>query len=360
MTGQIKRRKSRTVRIGGCTVGGDAPIAVQTMTSVRSSDVQGVVNQVLALERAGADIVRITVPDQTAVRAVSACKEAGAIVPLVADIHFDYRMAIEAAYAGADKIRINPGNIGSEDRVKEVVRACRAHDIPIRIGVNGGSLEKEILAMYGAPTPEAMVESAMGHVRILEKLDFTDILVSIKSSSVPDMIEANERFAEACDYPMHLGVTEAGTPAMGRMKSAVGIGALLCKGIGDTIRVSLTAPPSLEVQEGKMLLRSLGLDREWRLNLVSCPTCGRTAIDLISLAEAFAKRAEKEGFGALDLTVAIMGCVVNGPGEARHADFGIAGGNGEGLLFAHGEILRRVKEADLLDALVDEIKKSIS
>lgn len=349
------RRKTRSVQVGRIQIGGDAPISVQTMTNVPSGDIPAVVAQILALERAGADLVRLTVPDLQAVRAIAACREAGCTVPLVADIHFDYRMAIEAACAGADKIRINPGNIGAVDRVREVVRTCRERGIPIRIGVNGGSLEKDILARYGAPTPEAMVESAMSHIRILERLDFYDILVSIKSSSVPAMIAANERLAELCDYPLHLGVTEAGTPNVGRMKSAVGIGSLLCRGIGDTIRVSLTADPVLEVQAGKTLLRSLEMDPTWRLNLISCPTCGRTRIDLIGLADEFEARAVRAGIGGLPITVAIMGCAVNGPGEARNADYGIAGGDGEGLLFCKGQIVRKVPEDKLLDALMEEI-----
>lgn len=357
MTDIVSRRHSRAVRVGRLTIGGGAPISVQTMTNVSASDIEGVVAQVLALEEAGADIVRLTVPGLEAVRALSACKEAGAKLPLVADIHFDYRMAIEAAAAGADKIRINPGNIGGEDRVKAVVKSCREKGIPIRIGVNGGSLEKEYLAKYGAPTPQAMVDSALGHVRILEKFDFQDIIVSIKSSSVPAMIEANERFAELCDYPIHLGVTEAGTLATGRMKSAVGIGALLCRGIGDTIRVSLTADPRLEIKEGKTLLRSLGMDSERKLNLVSCPTCGRTKIDLIALADEFEARIEKEKLESKALTVAIMGCVVNGPGEAKNADYGIAGGDGEGLLFSHGKVIRKVREDELIDALIEEIRR---
>lgn len=353
-----ERRNSRSVRVGRLTIGGGAPISVQTMTNVRAHDIRGIVAQVEQLAAVGADLIRLTVPDMEAVRAIDACKQAGVNVPLVADIHFDYRMAIEAASAGADKIRINPGNIGSPERVREVVNACRAHALPIRIGVNGGSLEKELLAKYQAPTPEAMVASALRHVSILEALDFTDILVSIKSSSVPAMIAANEQFAALCDYPLHLGVTEAGTPAMGRMKSAVGIGSLLCRGIGDTIRVSLTADPVLEVKEGRTLLRSLGMDESWRLNLVCCPTCGRTQIDLIGLADAFEARAREAGIGFMPITVAIMGCAVNGPGEARHADFGIAGGDGEGLLFRKGNIVRKVREDMLLDALMEEILRN--
>ncbi len=352
----IRRRRTRAVRVGNLIIGGEAPISVQTMCSLPAEDVTGTVAQVKRLQEAGAELVRLTVPHMEAARAIALCKEQGVQVPLVADIHFDYRMAIEAAAAGADKIRINPGNIGEEEKVRAVVRVCREKRIPIRIGVNGGSLEKEILARYGSPTPEAMVESAMGHVRILEKLDFEDILVSIKSSAVADMIAANERFAALTDYPLHLGVTEAGTVSVGRMKSAVGIGALLAKGIGDTIRVSLTADPALEVREGKHLLHALGLDPTRKLNLIACPTCGRTKIDLISLADAFEKRAEAEGLLSLPITVAMMGCAVNGPGEARHADIGIAGGEGEGLLFKKGKPICKIPEDALVDTLIAEIK----
>lgn len=353
----IPRRISRSVKVGPLTLGGNAPIAVQTMTNVDAGNSTGVLSQVQALERAGADIIRLTVPHLDAVRTISACKEAGVSTPLVADIHFDYRMAIEAAAAGADKIRINPGNIGDRARVREVVRACRERGIPIRIGVNGGSLEKEILAKHGGVTPEAMLASALSHIRILESFDFTDILVSIKSSSVSDMIRANELLAEACDYPIHLGVTEAGTVALGRMKSAVGIGSLLCRGIGNTIRVSLTADPSLEIKEGRNLLRALGLDPLWRVNLVSCPTCGRTRIDLIALANELEERIEGEGLAMLPLTVAVMGCAVNGPGEAKNADLGIAGGDGEGLLFAGGKVIRKLPEPELIDGLIEEMKR---
>ncbi len=352
----IRRRKTLPVKVGNLIIGGTAPISVQTMANVSASDPDGVCTQVKRLAEAGAQLIRITVPSLDAAKAMALCKEQGVTVPLVADIHFDYRMAIEAAQAGADKIRINPGNIGDEGRVREVVSLCREKKIPIRIGVNGGSLEKEILAKYGSPTPDAMVQSAMGHVRILEKYDFRDIIVSIKSSRVADMIEANEKFASLTEYPMHLGVTEAGTVAIGRAKSAVGIGALLARGIGDTIRVSLTADPALEIREGKTLLRSLGLDPDYRMNLVACPTCGRTKIDLISLAETFEARAEREGLTHLPLTVAVMGCVVNGPGEARHANLGIAGGEGEGLLFEKGDVIGKYPEDALLDALIDRIK----
>ena len=343
MTGKIK--------IGNVTIGGGSPIAVQSMLNVPAEDVAGSVAQAKALEAAGCDIIRAAVPDREAVRLVPAIK-AAVSVPLVADIHFDYRIALDCVAAGVDKIRLNPGNIGGEDRVKQVADACRAAGVPIRIGVNSGSLEKHILAKYGAPTPQALVDSALYHARLLEKFDFTGIVVSIKSSHVPTMIAAYRLAAEQLGWPLHLGVTEAGTARMGLIKSAVGIGSLLCDGIGDTIRVSLTADPVEEVRAARDILKAVG--RGGGPEVVSCPTCGRTKIDLISLAgrveEALADCRK-------DIKVAVMGCAVNGPGEAREADIGIAGGNGEALLFKKGVPVGKYPEDRIVDVLLREIEK---
>ena len=343
---------TRQIHAGTVAIGGGAPVSIQSMCNTRTQNVTATVRQILALEEAGCELVRVTVPDMDAARALSDIRER-IHVPLVADIHFDYRLAVEAAARGADKIRINPGNIGGADRVRAVVDACRAHGVPIRIGVNGGSLEKELLARFGGVTPEALVESAMRHVRLLERYDFTDICVSVKSSDVPLNIRAYRLLHEAVDYPLHLGVTEAGTPSMGLVKSAVGIGALLCDGIGDTIRVSLTADPVEEVRAAKRILQACGL-RKSGVNLISCPTCGRTAYDMIPLVEELERRlagCEKQ------ITVAVMGCVVNGPGEASAADVGVAGGKGEGLIFRRGKVLYKVPQERLADALMDEIEK---
>jgi (E)-4-hydroxy-3-methylbut-2-enyl-diphosphate synthase len=342
----------KTVTIGKLTIGGGNPVAVQSMLNKEAHDVAGCVAQAKELEAAGCEIIRATVPDKDAVRTVAALKEAVS-VPIVADIHFDYKMALESLAAGVDKIRINPGNIGSDERVKAVADECRRRGVPIRIGVNSGSVEKEILAKYGSPTPEALAESAMYHVRLLEKHDFDDIVISLKSSDVSTTVAAYRLMRQKCDYPLHLGVTEAGTERMGLIKSAAGIGSLLMDGIGDTIRVSLTAPPVREVYAGFDILKAVGV-RKKGVNIVSCPTCGRTKIDLIGLAgrvENALRTCDKE------ITVAVMGCVVNGPGEAREADIGIAGGNGEGLIFRKGEILRKVPEEALFDELMKEIDK---
>ena len=348
----MERRKSRAVRVGSRIIGGGAPVTVQSMLNVPAEDVEGNVRQAKALEAARCEIIRVAVPNRSAVRLIGALKNAVA-VPIVADIHFDYRIALDCAAAGVDKIRINPGNIGSDDRVKAVADACRVHGIPIRIGVNTGSLEKHILAQYGHPCPEALCASALYHASLLEKFDFDQIVLSLKASSVEMMVRAYELAAAQCDYPLHLGVTEAGTERMGLIKSAAGIGSLLLHGIGDTIRISLTADPVREVQAGVDLLRALGV-RSSGISFVSCPTCGRTQIDLISLAE----EAERRLRGCpKHLKVAIMGCIVNGPGEAREADIGIAGGNGCGLIFRKGEILRKVPEAQLIDALCEEIDR---
>lgn len=354
MTDSIKtvKRKSRTVLADSLPIGGGNKISVQSMLNVPASDIEGSVKQAIALEQAGCDIIRAAIPNLEAVSLIPAIKQAVRI-PLVADIHFDYRLALESVAAGIDKIRINPGNIGSDDRVKAVADACRLHHIPIRIGVNSGSLEKEILAKYGSPTPQALCDSAMYHASLLERFDFHDIVLSIKSSSVDTMIKAYELAAEQCDYPLHLGVTEAGTERMGLIKSAIGIGSLLQRGIGDTIRVSLTADPIKEVAAGFDILKALGLDKRG-VQFVSCPTCGRTKIDLIKIANEAEQRLAT---CKKPITVAVMGCAVNGPGEAREADIGIAGGDGVGLLFKKGQIIRKVPENELIDALMDEIDK---
>ncbi|MGI6030537.1 MAG: flavodoxin-dependent (E)-4-hydroxy-3-methylbut-2-enyl-diphosphate synthase [Eubacteriales bacterium] len=348
----MKRRKTNPIHVGNVQVGGGAPIAVQSMCNTDTRDVAATVAQIHRMEQAGCDITRVAVVDQQAARAIYEIKQQ-VNIPIVADIHFDYRLALECVAAGVDKIRINPGNIGGDDHVKAVADACRTHNIPIRIGVNGGSLEKEILAKYGRPCPEALVESALYHVSLLEKFDFDQIAISIKSSNVQDMIDGYRLLSSETFYPLHLGVTEAGTYHMGLLKSAIGIGSLLCDGIGDTLRVSLTDDPVLEIGAGLDILKACGL-REDGIRFVSCPTCGRCSIDLISLA----KRAETELADIRKpVKVAIMGCVVNGPGEAREADIGIAGGGGEGILFKKGEILRRVPYDEILAALREEIEK---
>ena len=319
------------------------------MLNVPSTDIEGSVRQAVELEKAGCDIIRAAIPNMDAVQLIPAIKNAVKI-PLVADIHFDYRLALEAVAAGIDKIRINPGNIGSDDQVKAVADACRQKNIPIRIGVNSGSLKKEILAKYGSPTPQALVESALYHASLLEKYDFHDIVLSMKSSDVTSMIQAYELAAQSCDYPLHLGVTEAGTERMGLIKSAIGIGSLLQRGIGDTIRVSLTADPVKEVAAGFDILKALNLHDG--IQFVSCPTCGRTRIDLISIANEVEQRLAG---CRKNIKVAVMGCVVNGPGEAREADIGIAGGDGVGLLFKKGQIIRKVPEDQLVECLLQEI-----
>ena len=343
-------RNVNPVRVGDCLLNGEH-IYIQSMLNVPAEDVAGNAAQAAALEAAGCEIIRTAVPTLDAVKLIPAIKEKVSI-PLVADIHFDYRIALEAAAAGVDKIRINPGNIGDMDRVRQVAEACKSRNIPIRIGVNSGSLEKEILAKYGSPTPEALVESAMHHASMLERFDFHDIVISIKSSDVNRMIDSYRLAAEKCPYPLHLGVTEAGTERMGLIKSAIGIGALLHDGIGETIRVSLTDDPIREIAATKDILKSIG--KRGGVQIVSCPTCGRTKIDLVSLAkqvEDAVKDIEK------DVKIAVMGCVVNGPGEAREADIGVAGGDGIGLLFRHGEILCKVPEDQIVPALMKELEK---
>ena len=341
---------TRQIHVGSVLIGGGAPVTIQSMCNTPTEDVEATVNQIHRLEQAGCDIVRVAVPNREAARAVGAIKEHISI-PLVVDIHFDYRLALEAVAAGADKVRINPGNIGGEDRVKAVARACRSKGIPIRIGVNGGSLEKGLLAKYGGVTPEALVESAFGHIALLHKFDFDDICVSLKSSDVRTTMAAYQLMSAKSDYPLHLGITETGTVRMGTTKSAVGIGGLLGFGIGDTIRVSLSADPVEEVLAARNILKALGLRRDGP-NLISCPTCGRTRINLIALAEEVERRLQTVD---KPITVAVMGCVVNGPGEAAAADVGIAGGDGVGLLFRRGEIVKKVPQDKLVDELFDLI-----
>lgn len=337
---------SKQILVGGVPVGGGAPVTIQSMCNTRTDDVGATVAQILRLEEAGCQIIRVAVPDLAAAKAVGAIKER-IHIPLVVDIHFDYKLALESVAAGADAVRINPGNIGDADRVKAVAQACAGKGIPIRIGVNGGSLEKELLAKYGGPTPEALVESAFGHIKLLNRWDFDDICVSLKTSSVPGTIAAYRKMAAESDYPLHVGLTEAGTPRMGVLKSAVGIGGLLALGIGDTIRVSLSADPVEEVYAAQDILRVVGLRKD-APELISCPTCGRTRIDLIGLAHEVEERLRAV---RKPITVAVMGCVVNGPGEAREADVGIAGGDGVGLLFRKGEIVKKVPQAELVDEL---------
>lgn len=342
---------TKRIMVGNVPVGGGAPISIQSMCNTKTDDIDATVDQILRLEAAGCEIVRVAVPDMAAARAIDSIKSR-IHIPLVADIHFDHRLALECAARGVDKIRINPGNIGGEDHVRAVAEACREGRIPIRIGVNGGSLEKELLGKYGGVTAQALAESAMGHAALLEKYDFTDICISVKCSSVPVTVEACRLLSERCSYPLHLGVTEAGTPEMGMVKSAMGIGGLLCLGIGDTLRVTLTADPVEEIAAAKKILMAAGLRQEGP-NLIACPTCGRTCIDLISIA----REVERRLAGcSKPITVAVMGCAVNGPGEAAAADVGIAGGRGEGLLFRRGSILRKVPQERLVEELMAEIE----
>lgn len=345
-------RNVKSVKVGNCVLDGKH-IYIQSMLNVNSNDIEGSVKQAEELEKAGCEIIRIAIPDMNAIKLIPAIKEKIS-VPLVADIHFDYKLALEAVSAGIDKVRINPGNIGSMDRVKQVADACRSRNIPIRIGVNSGSLEKEILAEYGSPTPEAMVKSAMRHIEMLNRFDFDDIVVSIKSSDVKRMIKAYRLMAETTNYPLHLGVTEAGTERMGLIKSAVGIGSLLADGIGETIRVSLTDDPVKEIYAGIDILKALGLRRGIRI--VACPTCGRTRIDLVGLAKEVESAINtNKAYAEKDLTVAVMGCVVNGIGEGKEADIGVAGGDGCGVIFRKGEIVKKVAENEIISALLNEI-----
>ena len=351
------RKKTKVLRIGGVSIGGEHPIAIQSMTNTDTCDAEATLAQIKALAARGCDIVRVTVPTLEAADTILRIKESGIAIPVVADIHFDYKIALRCAEVGVDKIRINPGNIGDDERVREVCRACRAGGIPIRIGVNSGSLEKSILAKYGAPTAEALCESAMYHISLLERYDFEDIAVSIKASDVTTMIAANRMLSEKISYPIHLGVTEAGSERRGLVKSAVGIGSLLADGIGDTIRVSLTDDPLLEIDAAREILNALDIDGQKQMNIVSCPTCGRTKIDLIDLVKRFEKAAAEEGLLNVPIKVALMGCVVNGPGEAREADIGIAGGHGEALLFSHGETLCKIREEEIIPTLISKIKE---
>lgn len=348
------REETKSVQVGNLTIGGNNHVVIQSMCNTKTKNVEATIKQINALEQAGCELVRVAVFDKEDAYAIKEIKK-GIHIPLVADIHFDYRLALIAIESGIDKVRINPGNIGSIEKVKAVVDACKEKHIPIRIGVNGGSLEKEILEKYGEPTPEGMVESAMKHVKILEDLDFHDIVISLKSSNTMLTIKAYELASKTFPYPLHVGVTEAGTALGGTIKSALGIGTLLYEGIGNTIRVSLSDDPVEEIKVAKILLKELGLLKGVP-TLVSCPTCGRIQYDLIPIAK------EMEDFLKdihLDITVAIMGCAVNGPGEARHADIGIAGGVGEGLLIKHGEIVKRVKQEDMVQTLKDEILKMV-
>ena len=346
----MERKKTRRIHIGAVPIGGGAPIAVQSMTNTKTADAAATVAQIKALAAAGCDIVRLAVPDMAAAKTLGEIIRA-VDVPLVADIHFDYRLALEAIRQGIAALRLNPGNIGGPDNVRAVTAAAKKAHIPIRIGVNAGSLDKKLLAKYGRPTAEALVESALGHVRLLEAEDFYDIKISLKAHDVPLTIAAYRNMSEAADYPLHLGITEAGTPQSGMIKSAVGIGALLAEGIGDTIRVSLTGDPLVEVKVANEILKSLGL-REYGPTLIACPTCGRTSIDLAQIAADVEARLAGV---SRPIQVAVMGCVVNGPGEAREADVGIAGGRGEGLVFRKGEVLRRVPEDQLVTELFKEI-----
>ena len=348
----MKRDETRQVRIGNRVIGGGNPILIQSMCNTKTENVRETVEQILALERAGCEIIRIAVPTPEAAKALGEIKKQ-IHIPLVADIHFNYRLAIAAMENGADKIRINPGNIGSKERVKAVVDCARERGIPIRVGVNGGSLEKSLLAKYGGVTAEGLVESALEQVAVIEDLGYDNLVISIKSSDVLMCVKAHELIARRTDYPLHVGITEAGTVTAGNIKSAIGLALILNQGIGDTIRVSLTGDPVEEVKSAKLILKTLGL-RKGGIEVVSCPTCGRTCIDLIGLAGKVEKLAAE--FDDLDLKLAVMGCVVNGPGEAREADLGIAGGVGEGLLFRKGEILRKVPEDELLDALRKELE----
>mgnify|MGYP005900198799 CR=1 FL=1 len=343
---------TKQIMVGGVPVGGGAPVSIQSMCNTPTVDVRATVEQILRLEEAGCEIIRVAVPDMEAARAIGPIRQA-IHIPLVADIHFDYRLALECARQGVDKIRINPGNIGGADRVRAVADACRERGIPIRIGVNGGSLEKNLLEKYGGVTAQALVESALGHVGLLHDCDFDDICISVKCSDVAVNMAAYRLLREKTDYPLHLGVTEAGTPSMGILKSAMGIGSLLCLGVGDTMRVSLTADPVEEVLAAKKILSAAGV-RRFGPNLISCPTCGRTKYDMIPIAREVERRLE--GCDK-QITVAVMGCVVNGPGEASAADVGIAGGQGEGLVFRRGKILYKVPQDKLVDALMDEIEK---
>ncbi len=346
------RKKTRVVEVGGVKLGGDNPISVQSMTNTDTRDVNATVNQIIRLQDAGCELVRVAVVNMDAAKKISDIKSKISI-PLIADIHFDYRLALESINQGIDAIRINPGNIGSIEKTKQVVAACKKNNIPIRIGVNGGSLESNLLTKYGGPTPEAMVESALNHIKILEELDFYDIVISLKNSDIIKTVEAYRLMSDKVDYPLHLGITESGSVYRGTIKSSIGVGSLLIDGIGDTIRISLTGDPVEEIKVAKDILRSIGLLND-KIRVISCPTCGRCNIDLIRLVGEVESQIDDV---QKDMTVAIMGCAVNGPGEAREADIGIAGGDGVGLLFKKGEIIKKVPQDMIVQTLVEEINK---
>jgi len=352
----MERKYTRSVNVGGVVIGGCERISIQSMTNTDTLDKAATLAQVERLHSAGCDIIRIAIPTIEAADTIAYIKERRSDIPIVADIHFDYKIALRSVECGVDKIRINPGNIGDETRVAAVAKACSSKNIPIRIGVNGGSLEKEILSKYGSPTPEALYESALGHIKLLNKYDFDDIVISVKSSVVPHAIEACKYVSEHCDYPLHIGVTEAGSSRMGIIKNAEAISALVNMGIGDTVRISLTEDPEAEVYAAKDILRSLCCFGHMGMDIVSCPTCGRTKIDLLTLVNNFEKAAREERLIDIPIKVALMGCVVNGPGEAREADIGIAGGKGEALLFKKGEIIKKIDENDVVSSLINYIK----
>ena len=351
------RRVSKCVKIKDKSIGGKSDILIQSMTNTDTENAEETINQIRRLEDAGCDIVRITVPNLSSVETVRKIKKTDIKIPIVADIHFDYKIALDCVRAGIDKIRINPGNIGDEWKIREVANACKSAGVPIRIGVNSGSLEKHILNKYGSPTPEALAESAFYHAELLERFGFDDIVISVKSSDVLNMIKTNRILAKSSNYPIHLGVTEAGDSYSGLVKSSIGIGSLLCDGIGDTIRVSLTADPIEEIKAGKELLSSLGFYSKGGIKIVSCPTCGRTKINLIELSEQFKKAICDFDTKGKTIKVALMGCVVNGPGEAKECDIGIAGGKGDAVLFKNGEILRKIPENEVIEALISELEK---
>lgn len=351
------RIKRKEIEIGNVRIGGESPIAIQSMTNTDPHNFEATFLQAQELSKVGCDIIRVTIPDKEASDVIPYMKKRGLNIPIVADIHFDYKLALLCVDKGIDKIRINPGNIGCDSNVKEVCDVCKKHKVPIRIGVNSGSLEKHILNKYGSATAEALCESAMYHINLLERFDYDDITISIKSSNVKRMIDSNVMLSEMCKYPIHLGVTEAGAGNSAIIKSSAGIGSLLCRGIGDTIRISLTDDPISEIYAARELLTALDIEGQSGLNIISCPTCGRTSIDLIELCRRFKEIAIKEGIMNCNLTVALMGCAVNGPGEAREADIGIAAGRGEALLFCRGEAIRKIKEEDIIYTLIKEIKE---
>ncbi len=361
MKNNIIRKKTKEIRIKDIYIGGTNDILVQSMTNTDTLDSDSTIKQIIQLENCGCDIVRLTVPSLDSAKTITKIKKSGVKIPVVADIHFDYKIALEAIKCGADKIRINPGNIGEEWKIKEVVDACKSEGLPIRIGVNGGSLEKHILKKYSSPTPEALAESAFYHLNLLEKFGFYNSVISVKSSDVINMIEANKIISKSCDYPIHLGVTEAGDSYSGLVKSSIGIGSLLSLGIGDTIRVSLTENPVEEIKAGREILTSLGLYNNGSIQIISCPTCGRTKIDLINLSKNLKSCLENiSNPFKRNIKVALMGCVVNGPGEAKECDIGVAGGNGEAVLFKKGQVITKIPEEKIIEILVKEISELLN